>query len=271
MTLDRSTGRRRAPRRLAALAALAIAAAACSDSTTDAGPTTTGPATTDAPATDAPATGAAAASTVTTIEVATLSSVDAGGATSIDADRLAEELPAAATGALTQAEIDALLWMREEEKLAHDVYVALADAWGLKVFTNVSASEQTHTDAVQALLDRYGIADPTEGKGVGEFRDPAIQALHDELLATGLRSATDALRVGATIEDLDIVDLQARATTTEDINLVYASLELGSRNHLRAFTSSLEQQGITYVPQYLTPTAYQAIITSEMERGPGGR
>lgn len=49
--------------------------------------------------------------------------------------------------------------MREEEKLARDVYLTFGEKWGLTLFTNIAKSEQTHTDAVKTLLDRYEIKD----------------------------------------------------------------------------------------------------------------
>ncbi|MDH4364740.1 MAG: DUF2202 domain-containing protein, partial [Acidimicrobiia bacterium] len=50
-------------------------------------------------------------------------------------------------------------------------------------------------------------------------------------MARGSGALVDALTVGATIEDLDIADLRARATDTPAIALVYANLERGSPNH----------------------------------------
>ncbi len=61
---------------------------------------------------------------------------------------------------LTEAEVEGLLYMREEEKLAHDVYVTLYGIWGTPVFQNIANSEQTHTEAVKNLLDIYGLEDP---------------------------------------------------------------------------------------------------------------
>ena len=93
-----------------------------------------------------------------------------------------------ATSVISPAEADALQFMREEEKLAHDVYVTLYNLWGLRVFSNIAASEQQHTSAVATLLSRYGVSDPTAGNAVGEFTDPALQALYDKLIAEGLQN-----------------------------------------------------------------------------------
>lgn len=197
--------------------------------------------------------------------------LDDNGVTPVPADQTQaalDGLPVATL--LTEAERDGLVWMREEEKLALDVYQALHDRWQLPVFDNIAGAEATHTDSVKVLLDRYGLADPAEGMAAGSFRDLQIQALYDDLVAQGSRSLVDALTVGATIEDLDIADLRARATDTPDIALVYANLEKGSRNHLRAFSAQLDGQGTTYTPVHIAQADYDAIVASGIERGRAG-
>lgn len=195
------------------------------------------------------------------------SEVNQDGTTSIRDGALQTQLDAMPKSSLSPSDVAGLAHMREEEKLAHDVYSVLADKWGVKVFSNISSAEVTHTNAVKALLDRYGLADPAAGKAVGEFTDPQIQALYDDLVAQGSRSVVDALTVGATIEDLDIADLQARATSAQDVQLVYDNLEKGSRNHLRAFVKQLERNNATYTPTHISPAEYEAIVNSGVERG----
>jgi hypothetical protein len=178
-----------------------------------------------------------------------------------------------AVGELTEAEADGLRFMREEEKLAHDVYLTLTEQWSLSIFRNIANSEQTHTDAVLTLLERYGLDDPAAGNEIGVFTDPALQSLYDELVATGSRSLADALRVGAAIEEIDVLDLQERIAQTDraDIRTVYENLTKGSRNHLRAFVSTLARQtGETYQPQYLDQDAYEEIAGTSVERGNSG-
>jgi hypothetical protein len=200
--------------------------------------------------------------------------VDDSGNTSIDGVALATAMPSPSLDALSQEEIDGLRYMREEEKLARDVYLTLYDQWGVPIFQNIASSEATHTEAVKTLLDRYSLEDPADGKDTGVFTDPELQALYDQLVAAGRSSRADALRVGAAIEEIDILDLEERIAQTDkdDIILVYENLLKGSRNHLRAFVSTLErQEGETYQPQYLTPAAYDAIVSTDIERGGRGR
>jgi hypothetical protein len=189
------------------------------------------------------------------------------GATSLGSQGLLSDLTSIPKATLTPAERDGLVFMREEEKLALDVYTALYAKWGLKQFDSIARAEATHTSAVKALLDRYGIKDPSAGTKPGVFINPDLQALYTKLIKQGSVSATEALKVGALIEEVDIADLQKRSTTTADIDLVYANLEKGSRNHLRAFVSGLYFQGVTYSPTVLSKAAFAAIVNAPIERG----
>ncbi len=164
---------------------------------------------------------------------------------------------------LSADEAAALLFMREEEKLARDVYNTLSVTWGIQSFSNIASSEQMHMDEIKVLLDRYALTDPA--LGAGQFTNPELQALYTQLVAQGNLSVGDALKVGAAIEEIDIRDLQTQMSKTDnaDVQQAYTNLMNGSYNHLQAFTSNLlTQTGETYVPQYLTAEQYQTIITS---------
>jgi hypothetical protein len=206
-------------------------------------------------------TGASAPTTTAEAPTATLTEPDASGSV----------VDASATSVLTDDERASLLYMVEEEKLAHDVYVTLGDVWGLQTFENISGSETTHMARVQGLLEAYGVADPTEGMGVGEFTDPTFTALYDQLVARGRTSVTEALAVGAEIEELDIVDLDARAARTDvaAIDAVYAELRSGSENHLRAFTRALDARGVVYEPSHLDQADYDAVLAASSSKGDG--
>lgn len=173
------------------------------------------------------------------------------------------------TGTLTEEEISTLQFMREEEKLARDVYLELYDIWGLQIFNNIARAEQTHTDAVKTLIDRYGITDNFSSE-YGVFINPDLQALYDQLVAQGSRSIGDAIKVGAAIEEIDIIDLEKSLAETDkaDIIRVYQNLLKGSYNHLRAFVSTLARQtGEVYTPQYMSTEAYNEIVPSTTPTG----
>ncbi len=175
---------------------------------------------------------------------------------------------------LTKEEQDGLLFMREEEKLAHDVYTAMAQKWNMNIFQNIAQSETTHTNEVKTLLAAYQVSDPAAALSAGQFSIPELQSLYTQLIARGSQSLAEALKVGAAIEEIDIRDLKARLLTTDkaDIRLVYENLLQGSYNHLRSFVSVLQQQtGEVYTPQYLTAEEYQQIINASISNPGGGQ
>lgn len=150
-----------------------------------------------------------------------------------------ENLPTSTEPPLADAasgDVDAqLLYLIEEEKLAHDVYTVLGDLWGGNVFTNIAASEISHQDAVAALLVEYDLADP-RSQEVGVFTDPGLQALFDQLVADGAASRAAAIDVGILIEQTDIADLQSTLDgAPDDVAVVVERLLRGSENHLAAF------------------------------------
>jgi hypothetical protein len=173
--------------------------------------------------------------------------------------------------ALSTEEITGLIFMREEEKLARDVYSTLFDTWDLPIFSNIAQSEQTHTEAVKTILTKYDIADPVVNDSVGVFTNTDLQDLYDDLSTQGRLSIKDALTVGATIEDLDISDLQKQLSLTDndDIKLVYENLLRGSRNHLRSFVAQLTSLNTTYAPTFITQVEFESIISSGQETGSG--
>ncbi len=185
-----------------------------------------------------------------------------------------EEMLLPAPSELSEIEAEGLLLMREEEKLARDVYTELYSVWGLPLFQNIAGSEQAHMDAVKVLLDVYDLPDPAQEQP-GSFTNPELQALYDELVTSGRESLAQALKVGAAIEEIDILDLQEQLAQTDnlDIQQVYNNLLRGSENHLRAFTKTLQTQtGETYQPQYMSAADYQAIVSQSMQgSGQGGR
>ncbi len=161
------------------------------------------------------------------------------------------------------AEDEGLLYMREEEKLARDVYLALYEEWGARTFLNIAQAEQQHMDAVGALLEARGIEDPVSGSAFGEFKNADLQALYTSLVGQGMQSLPDAYRVGSTIEDLDIYDLKEflSLTTDEAEIFVYTNLLRGSENHLRSFVKQLNRYNETYTALYISEEELVSILS----------
>jgi len=161
-----------------------------------------------------------------------------------------------------------LSYLREEEKLARDVYVHLGERWGTQAFRNISGAEQRHMDRVGTLLPSRGIQDPIADDSVGSFTNATLAGLFRELTQTGEASETAALRVGATVEDLDIRDIEDMLARTDDpaVTQTYQLLLCGSRNHMRAFSGLLQSRGETYTPQYISHESYAEILAGEHVR-----
>lgn len=170
---------------------------------------------------------------------------------------------------LSADEASDLVFMREEEKMARDLYLGFAELYPTAPFAYIANSEQNHMDAMLRLLVKYGLPDPAAGMLIGEYADPTLQALYADLSAQGLSSELDALKAGGYVEEVDIQDLdEALAVTVKaDLQLAYGNLACGSRNHLRAFAAGIvSATGTPYVAQYMPQAAVDAIITLPFER-----
>ena len=163
---------------------------------------------------------------------------------------------------LSEEERNKLIKMLQEEKLAHDVYVTLGEKWDLQIFFNISNAETKHQQAIETLLTRYNIENPVKEKNIGEFQDEEFTKLYNSLVEQGSRSEIEALKVGATIEDLDIndLDIALSQTNNQDIKSVYEFLKSGSENHLRAFIRNLKNRDTNYQPQYISEKEFNSII-----------
>ena len=187
----------------------------------------------------------------------------------------AERAEAKKGEATADAKIADVTFLREEEKLARDVYLTLHKRWGLQIFDNISRSEQRHMDRMHSLLASYDAPDPVKSDEVGAFTNPELAALYKKLTRQGEKSETQALLVGATIEDLDIRDITAmkKRTSASEALDAFDKLLCGSRNHMRAFTRQLAARGVVYEAQYISAAELAAIIAGDHEQcgrmGPG--
>ncbi|MCK5719679.1 MAG: DUF2202 domain-containing protein [Thiomargarita sp.] len=153
---------------------------------------------------------------------------------------------------ISEAEIATLLFMREEEKMARDVYITLYEVWQTQIFTNISQAEQRHMEQIKALMDGYELPDSALEE-IGLFANSDIQALYDSLIERGSISQLEAFQVGALVEEVDIADLENAIAETENpaLEKLYTNLMNGSYSHLRSFVRNIESLDNTYQVQYL--------------------
>ncbi|MBI9042301.1 DUF2202 domain-containing protein [Lutibacter sp.] len=168
---------------------------------------------------------------------------------------------------LTSQEIEDLLFLREEEKLARDVYLYSYEKYNLQIFKNISNSESQHMNSVLELLNDYNLQDPASTE-IGVFNNEVLQSIYNQLVEQSSISLLEALKVGDKIEDLDIKDLALNENRTNkiDLLLVYGSLKCGSRNHLRNFHSQVLQNNGEYSPEFISIEEFIEIISSSNEK-----
>jgi hypothetical protein len=194
-----------------------------------------------------------------------------------------------ATTKLDAVEASHLTFMREEEKLARDVYLTLAGLYpDQKVFNRIATtSEQTHTDTMRDKLALYNLPDPNPATNdlpdsIGVFTGAEwgwyFAEKFKDLTEKGSKSELEALYVGAFIEELDMNDIAVCPAVmveagypkpcgleyTDETGLInaFSSLIDGSENHLRAYVGQIEAViGVgNYVAQYLTQAEVDAIL-----------
>lgn len=166
---------------------------------------------------------------------------------------------------LSDEERESVIYMREEEKLARDVYKTMYAKYDLRPFRNIKQAEQTHMDLMKDLLVKYGIDDPVSSDETGSFTNADLKELYTKLVDQGSLSLVDALKAGALIEETDIADLDKmlKVTQNKDIKDTYDYLRYGSENHLRAFVRNLRSNGVEYTPVVLPKDDYDKIISAE--------
>jgi hypothetical protein len=173
---------------------------------------------------------------------------------------------------LSPAEVEGILFMREEEKMARDVYLTLGEIWGMNIFDNIGQSEQMHMDSILTLIEGFELEDPVKNNGIGEFTNPELQDLYDELIQQGGVSLADALMVGGAIEEMDILDLQENleGTSNPEVLEVYENLLSASINHLISFSRTYQRQtGEEYNPQFIDLDIYLDLVASGSNPNPG--
>jgi hypothetical protein len=164
---------------------------------------------------------------------------------------------------LNEQEIRYLLFMTEEEKLAHDVCLVFQRKYRDRIFPNLRRSERLHMDTMAGLLDRYGLENPTKS-AVGEFDDQRLQGFYDRVFDRGMKNRVEAIMVAALVVEKDVIEIAKAMNNTDEpaIMRVYAKHLSGSERHLKAIVYRLDALGVTYEPVFLSLERYQTILES---------
>jgi len=162
---------------------------------------------------------------------------------------------------LSPGDVQGIVFIWEEEKVARDLYSSFYQGTNLTIFADLARSEQRHMDQAGMLMDRYGLTAPATGEP-GVFSNETLERLYADLLARGRWSEEDALTAAVVFEEISIVDLEREISSAraEDVRVVYQGLLAGSRKHLRSYVRDLEDRRIRYTPEYLSPEEYREIV-----------
>ena len=143
---------------------------------------------------------------------------------------------------LSEDQKEMLFFIYQEEKVARDVYIALAKIYKNEhAFTLMQVSEQRRVDSARDLCSAYGVETSNIDEGtVGEFESTVLQLFYDACTEKGARSLFDAFKIAELIEITDIDDLeQASIGMPDDVVSVYEDLRRGSLRRLDSFQSAL--------------------------------
>ncbi len=110
---------------------------------------------------------------------------------------------------LNTREAETLVLMREDEKLARDVYHAFYTYWRQASWLEAMQRRQARMNRIASLLQQYELPDPLPDTRPGSFPSPELAELYTQLVKRGAQSYIDAVDVCIQIEQLDIADLQA--------------------------------------------------------------
>ncbi len=185
---------------------------------------------------------------------------------SIDQNTISNIIPTSlVSNSLSDDERESIIYMREEEKLARDVYRQMYAKYDLRPFRNISQAEERHMELMKDLLTKYSINDPVSSDETGGFTSTTLNDLYKKYIELGNTSLIDALKAGALIEEVDIKDLdkQLGVTQNSDIKETYTYLKQGSENHLRAFVKNLRNHGVEYSPVELSKEDFEKIMKYE--------
>ena len=171
------------------------------------------------------------------------------------------------TADLTADEIEFIYAVREDEKVARDLYFSFFGTFGLKPFENIGKAEDNHIKATEKLFDYYEIDYPALSEN-GKFENAIRQKLYDSLLLKGTPEL-EAFKVMALLEETNIAEYGEvlKTIVNPNIKIVIENLAKASVNHFKAAIRQITALGGTYAPSLMTQEQYRAVIAVGFEQG----
>ena len=170
---------------------------------------------------------------------------------------------------LTKKEKWALLFILEEEKMIRDLSYNFSDKYEDKIFEDIYKAENSHIDPVQKIVRDYNLDDPSSKKDVGEFHNPQIRMIYDELLKQGQKDKVSAYKALLQALERNISNLNENIDKTDKdgILFLFRNLRRSSKNHMKSLLNKINSQGENYQPAHLSKPKLNSIKESEIDSG----
>ena len=156
-----------------------------------------------------------------------------------------------------------ILYLVEQEKLAHDFYRSLDTMWVTDIFNRVANEEFEHVGKLSAVAAELMINVPNHFNEypVGQFIDNKLRHLYAELMTAANFSLEDAYRTSANLEERKMVDLKMalKEPNFELENLTYKALLIGSEDNFKVFIRALNEMNSGYTPILMSPSEFEAL------------
>ncbi len=157
-----------------------------------------------------------------------------------------------------------IIYLLEEEKMAHDLYVSFDEKWDMPFLSGIAYSESQHIAIVESIILNYSVPSPDLLILNKEriIQSNYLQKSMGELLANGSKSPVYALKSAAQMEEMSIIDLGkiiANSSNSELIDTYRLLIQL-SGQHLREITDQLNLMGYEYRPVIISPETYNLIM-----------
>lgn len=156
-----------------------------------------------------------------------------------------------------------IMYLVEQEKLAHDFYRSLDTMWVTDIFNRVANEEYEHVGKLSAVAAELMISVPNHFNEypMGQFIDNKLRHLYAELMISANFSLEDAYRTSANLEERKMVDLKMalKEPNFELENLTYKALLIGSEDNFKAFIRALNEMNSGYTPILMSPSEFEAL------------
>lgn len=161
-----------------------------------------------------------------------------------------------------------VLYLIEQEKLAHDLYSVLDTIWVTEIFNRLSGDERNHMEKLNAVAVDFMMVVPNHFNEYlpGQYINENLRHLYHDLLLDANLSLEDAYRTCANLEERKILDLRAalKQPNFELETLTYKALLIGAEDNFKLFLRALLEMNAGYQPIHFSNSEFEALTKNFM-------